>query len=208
MKSTQEWSKYWAERKIDWNKAYSETWNHPHRALIIAVLKTFGWTSLFEVGCGSAPNLLAIMKHFKDKQLGGVDVNPDAIALASKTFTGGVFKVGSLDDIMMSDNSTDVVLSDMSLIYIDPKRIDKAIEEIKRIARDYVVFCEFHSEKWISRLSLRWNSGYNAYNYKRLLEKHGFYDVTVWKIPEEAWPGGDPQRTFGYIIRAKVPKRK
>lgn len=204
LRNTKTHSKYWEERKIDWNQSYLSTWNHPHRDMIADILGRMKWHSLFEIGCGPGPNLVNIIKRYPNKMVGGVDVNADAIKLANETFGGGIFKVGSLDDIMMSDKSTDVILSDMALIYISD--INKAIKEIKRIGRHYVVLCELHSENWFKRLWLKLRSGYHAYNYKTLLKKHDFEDITTIKIPPEVWDG-KPQRPFGYIILARIPRR-
>ncbi len=177
--------------------------------MISGMLKTLqGWMSLFEVGCGSGANLINIVKHFDSVQLGGCDINADAIESGNKSLKGVHLKIGAGDDIMMSDNSVDVVLSDMMLIYVDPRKIDTYIKEMRRIGRKYIVLCEFHSRSWWRRLVLRWNSGYHAYNYKKLLEKHGFYDVVLTKVPEQLWPGGQPQKEYAFIIRATMPKRK
>lgn len=205
-KTTEEHKKYWENRKIDWKTQYLDTWNHPHRKILVNILKSISWLSLLEIGCGSGPNLVAILKEIKGRQIGGIDINPEAIELARNTFKGGYFKVGSADRIVMSDKSTDIILSDMVLIYAGRRKIDKYIKEIKRVARNYVLFSEFHSKSWWNRTALKWNSGYNAYDYKKLLEKHGFHDVALYKMKEEDWPGGNPQKNFGYIILAKVPK--
>jgi len=207
MKTTNQHKKYWKDRKIDWKTSYLDTWNHPHRKLIIAALRGFHWVSLMEVGVGGGANLYNILKNFKGKQIGGIDVNKDAIELAQKTFNGGLFKVNSADDIMLSDNSTDVMLSDMTLIYVSPLQIMSYLKEIKRVARNYIVLCEFHSDSWWNRLALKINTGYNAHNYRKLLTKLGFYDIFTYKLKEEDWPGGNPQKTFAYLIIAKVPKR-
>lgn len=206
--TSSKWEQWWAKRQIDWTKEYLSTWNHPHRTLISAALSRFNWMSLIEVGCGAGANLANILQHFKGKQLGGIDVSPDAIAVAEKAFVGAIFKVGPVHDIMISDDSTDVVLSDMCLIYYGPRKIGGALKEIRRIARNRVIFCEFHHTSFWKRLKLRLTSGYYAYDYRKLLDKHGFHDIDIYKIPEAYWPGGNPQKTFGYIITAKVPRRK
>lgn len=208
IKTTEDHKRYWKDRKINWDDAYLKTWDHPHRFLISDVLSRLNWISLMELGCGAGANIKNILSRLRGKQVGGVDINPEAIELCDKTFKGGVFKVGSSDDVMMSDSSTDVVLSDMALIYVGPRKIDRYIREIKRIGRKYVVLCEFHSNSLWNRIALKMNSGYNAYNYEKLLQKHGFYDIMIRKIKEEEWPGGNPQKTFGYIIVAKIPKIK
>lgn len=198
---------WWSHRKIDWKKDYLDTWNHPHRNVISGILGTISWLSLVEIGCGPGANLINILKNFKNRQLGGIDVNPEAIELAKKTFADGLFKVCPGDDVMLSDNSTDVSLTDMALIYVGPRKIDDYIAELKRITRNNIVLCEFHSPSIFRRLWLKVFSGYNAYDYKKLLTKHGFYDIMSYKLREEDWPNGTHQKEFGYIFVAKVPKR-
>jgi ubiquinone/menaquinone biosynthesis C-methylase UbiE len=202
MKTTNKHKKYWRERKIDWKESY-QNWQHPHRYVITNILSRLSWLSLFEIGCGAGANLMNIIKHLKGRQLGGADINEDAIALAQKTFPNGFFKVNSADNLMLSDKSVDVVLSDMCLIYVGPRHIKKYIREIKRVSRSFVVLCEFHSISWWKRLKLKLTSGYNAYNWKKLLEKEGFYDVVLYKLKPEDWPGGNPQKDYGYIVVAK-----
>jgi len=205
-RTTKNHKDYWQNRKIDWEKDYLSTWNHPHRYLISGLLKQFTWVSLIEVGCGAGANLMNIIKNLSGKQLGGIDINKDAIAVAEKTFKGGVFKLGSAEDILMSDNSTDVVLTDMCLIYVGPKKIKKHLREIKRITRNRVVLCEFHSKSWWQRLKLKVETGYNMYDYEKLLTKLGFYDISVNQIPNEMWPDAK-NPGIRHIVVARVPKR-
>lgn len=206
IKSTSKHSNFWKNRKINWAEAYLDTWNHPHRGLVTFMLRSIPFFSLWEVGCGPGPNLLRIIKDLPGKQLGGSDVSEDAILLARETFPNGLFHVEPGNNMMMSDKSVDVVLTDMALIYVDPLQIDSYIKEIKRIAREYVLIVEFHSpnlwKRWKARLG-----GYHVYDYRKLLEKHGFYDILVQHIPEEYWPGTDNNTEFRSIILAKVPKR-
>src|SRR3990167_1293539 len=200
--TTNRHKRYWSERKIDWKKAYLDTWDHPHRTLISRVLSNLSWLSLVEIGCGAGANLRNIITNIPGRQVGGIDINTDAIELAQKSFIGGQFRIGSGEDIMMSDKSSDIVLTDAMLIYVGPNKIDKYIKEIKRIARNYAVFCEFHTTSLWNKLALKFNSGYFAYDYKKLLEKHGFYDIQIFKIPKEVW-SGTPWEEFGNIIVAK-----
>lgn len=206
--STKHWTRWWRDRQLDWRKSY-QNWDHPHRFLISAALTRFHWFSLFEVGVGAGANLINILHHFKDKQLGGCDVNADAIRAATQaTANTAILRQGSVEDIMLSDSSTDAVLSDMCLIYVGPLHIRKALREMRRIGRFKVVLCEFHSSSLLKRLWLRYTSGYHAYNYRKLLAGLGFYDINLYKIPERYWPGGEPQQTFGYLITASIPPRK
>lgn len=207
LRSTENHKSYWANRK-NWLEGYTskEALQHPHRKIIVGVLKSFNWMSLIEIGCATGPNLVNIVTSMPGKQVGGIDVSKEAIEKAEQIFKGGYFCVGSADDIMMSDKSTDVVLSDACLIYVSPKDIKKYIHEIKRIARSYVIFCEFSHKSWWQRLKLRIKTGYNAHDYKKLLEAEGFYDIATYKLKKEDWPGGGPWEECGWVIRAKVPK--
>lgn len=202
MKTTETNKTYWRQRKIDWKKHYLDTWNHPHRQLIVDILKITNFGSLWEVGCGSGPNILRIVKEMPTKQLGGSDINADAIKLAKETFTGGMFNVESGDNMMMSDSSTDIILSDMVLIYVGAMSIKKYLKEFKRVARQRVILVEFHSESLLERIVARFK-GYNVYNYKTLLEKLGFYDIIIYKIPEHYW-GKDDNSKFRSLIIAKI----
>ena len=208
MKTTSKWFNYWATRKGDWKHHHLSTWNHPHRQLIAAALKEFHWTNLMEIGCGAGANIVQIAKQFHGKHLGGVDINPDMIELAQKTFQNGYFKISSAEDLMLSDDACQVILTDMTLIYIGPNKISHVLDEIKRVSRKHVLLCEFHSTSWLERLKLYWRTGYFAHNYAKLLTKKGFYDIQFYKIPPEYWPGGEPQKTFAYLILARVPRRK
>jgi ubiquinone/menaquinone biosynthesis C-methylase UbiE len=104
---------------------------------------------------------------------------------------------------MMSDKSVDVILTDMALIYVDPLQIDSYLKEFRRVARSYVVICEFHSKSWWKRQIARLG-GYHVYDYQKRLEKLGFFNVQVQHIPDELWPGTDKNTEFRSIITARV----
>lgn len=200
--TTEQNKRYWANRKLGWQE-YLNTADHPHRHFITNVLRQMNWGSLLEIGCGSGPNLANIAKNISNRQLGGVDINSEAIEIADKTFRGGWFRVGSAEDMMMSDKSSDVILSDAFLIYVGPFKIRKYLKEIRRVARKYVVLCEYHNKSWWKRQRLRVFSGRHAYNYRKLLKKLGFYDIMIINMPpfEE-----DNEQCYRHLIVACVPK--
>ncbi len=196
--------KYWENRKIDWREAYF-TPDHPHRELIIRALKRIQFGSVIEAGCASGANLYKIRQNFPSAQIGGIDISKDAIDMAFEILGEcAVLEVSSVTSMFLSDNSVDVILTDACLIYIDPFNINKAIKEIKRVARNNILLIEFHSTNWFKRQALRLFAGYNAYNWPKLLEKHGFSQIEMVKLKQEDWPGGEPWKTFGHIISAKL----
>lgn len=203
--TTKRWANWWAKRDINWKEHYMNP-EHPHRVMIAYVLKSLRWGALVEVGCGAGANLAQIMKVNQGKQLGGVDINPDAIAFAKTQFQHAFLNVNSADDIMLSDQATDIILSDMCMIYISPFLIKRHLDEFKRVARSYLVLCELHSPSLWERLVVKWKEGYNIFNWPKLLEENGFYDIQTYKIPKEGWPESNLQQKYGHIIVARVPK--
>lgn len=203
-KSTAKHSKYWRGRRIDWKTSYFDTLNHPHRGLLSFILKSINFFSLWEVGVGGGANIARFVQDLPGRQYGGSDVNADAIKFCSDTFKGGLFHVESGNDMMMSDKSVDVILSDATLIYVSPFDIDSYLKEFKRVGRNNLVLCEFHSNSFLKRLKLYLKAGYFAHNYRKKLEKQGFFDIMIQKIPKEIWPG-TPWEEWGYIITARIP---
>ena len=201
--STKKNEKYWKDRKVDWKQAY---WNpeHPHRDMIIEELKRFSFKSIFEMGCACGANLYRIHQEFPWAEFGGMDANADAITLAKQMLPRAqILDVGHAEDIYFSDKSIDIVMTDATLIYTGRDRINKTMDEMVRIARNGVLFCEFHSDKWWKRLDLEFGSHLHAYDYNKLLKERNCYDIKITKIPKEAWPIL-PWETFGYIISARL----
>lgn len=204
-RTTKQHEKYWVERKIDWKASYFDTFDHPHRQLIINELKKIKFGSLLEVGCASGPNLHRIRQEFPNVQLGGVDISPDAIEAARRLLPPNtILDVQKADQLMFGDKSVDVILADMALIYLNKKKLKECLRRMNLIGRKQIILSEFHSESLCKRLGLWWAAGYYAYNYRKILEKMGFYDIQFKKMTEQDWPGGEPQKTFGYIITARI----
>jgi ubiquinone/menaquinone biosynthesis C-methylase UbiE len=203
--------RYWKDRKIDWGISYFDTWNHPHRHLIVEKLRNKKFGSVFETGCASGPNLYLIKKVFPHVELGGIDLSADAIQMARERFSYPFnFEVGSAEKIFLSDKSVDVSISDMCMIYLGKKGVNRALNELKRITRNFVILCEFHSESPLKNIGLKLTSGYNSHNYRKILEELDFYDIIIDKIPDKAWPKedgtpADPlENSFRYIITARI----
>lgn len=197
------WEKNWREKKIDWNTHY---WSprHPHRILILKELLRFPFRSIFEIGCGAGANLANIANVFKGVEVGGIDINPEAIKTAKINCPYAKdLEVGMADDIFFSDKSIDVIISDATLLYVPFWKINKTIKEMARVARNGVIFCEPYREKLWQRLYLLWKEHLYLHNYPKLLSKYGFYDIKIMKITKEQWPDS-LWFTAGYIISARI----
>lgn len=203
-KTTKRWIRYWQRRKIDWQAAYTSTLNHPHRDFLMEILRRFWFRAILEIGCASGPNLLRILQHWPGTEVGGVDVSEDAIKQARKNIPQGVFEVRSADELFFSNNVADGAISDACMIYLDRRRAKKALAEVGRCTKHFVVLCEFHSTSWLSRILLRMSSGYYAHNYRKLLESLNYYDIQIIKFPKDLWPGL-PWERYGHFIIARCP---
>lgn len=203
-KTTNQHIKYWKNRKIDWAEAYLNL-DHPHRDLIIDRLRELHFNTIVEVGCAAGANLIRIHQAWPNILLGGCDVSRDALKVAEAHLPKtAVLDVASADRLFFPPKAPEVVLTDMCLIYLSPRRFRKALAEIKRVAKKHVMFVEFHSPSLLRRLALLFGAGYYAYDYRRELEKAGYFDIRMEKVSEKDWPGGEPQKEFCYLIQASV----
>lgn len=203
-KTTNYWKKYWVNRSIDFEAAYF-TPNHSHREVIVNKLKGFNARSILEVGCAAGANLYKIKQSFPWMDVGGVDWNAEAIEVAKQKLPlSSILQVGEATDVYISSKGADIILSDMCYIYLDKRNFRKALLEAKRIARIGVIFCEFHHKNWFMRKLLRWTSGYNSYDYEKEMKRVGFNDIEFYKLTEQDWPGGEPQKTYGHVVVARV----
>jgi ubiquinone/menaquinone biosynthesis C-methylase UbiE len=203
--ATQRHVERWRRRVADWQRTQFDTRNHPHRDLVLRALDRLEFASLLEVGCGAGANLSRIPDIRPDALLLGVDVSIGALRSARRLLPAATVRLlaGRADALPLGDGSVDVALTDMTLIYVGPERIHDAIAELSRVTRGAVVFCEFHHPRLLRRIHLGLHRGYHAYDYPRLLGRHGFARVELEKIPEGAWPGGEPQRTFACLVTAR-----
>ena len=206
--STAQHSEWWKKREINFEAEF-DTWQHPHRLLICHFLSLLSWDNLMEIGFGGGANLRAIAGTFKGKRLVGTEINKKAIEhiRSSNKFKGLEVRECPATDLFMSDKGVQVALTDMVLIYVGPFSIIKALGEIKRTTTDYILLCEFHHKSWFKRWWLRIRTGYHSYNYKKLLERLGFYDIVIHPITKEQWPDAKYNAEFRHIVMAKVPNR-
>ncbi len=204
LRNTKTHSNYWKNRKISWEEHYGN-WQHPHRQLIVGFLRQIPWMSLVELGAGAGANLIAIIKGVPGShQLGGIDISEDAIKELKDKIPNAITRVGSIDDIMLSDKSSDIIISDMALIYFSPRDVMKCLKEIKRVARNYVILCELNSTSWWNRMAVKYNTGYYVYDYRKLLTRLGFCDIVEFKLRPQDWPESTLQQNFASIFIAKI----
>lgn len=187
-----------------WPQSYIESVNHPHRALLInAVASRAPFTSVLELGAASGPNCYLLAKRFPKAMIEGIDVSRNAVRMGNAWFaregvTNALLRVGSAIDYLqtLSDRSIDVIITDATLIYVNPRDIGAVLKEICRVARKAVVLVERHHEERQSRYEDSW-----IHNYRLLLNdvvpsRHAIFT----KISSDVWPGA--WGVCGYVIMA------
>ena len=105
--------------------------------------------TLLDVGCG-AGHYLRSLRNIVDNDINysGVDPTPYYIEMANKAYNGSAnFKIGGVFDIPHPDKSFDIVMCNNVVMHIPPENIQKAFDELIRVARKKVVIRAMFGER-------------------------------------------------------------
>ena len=186
--------------KGNWIQGYWDSRNHPHREYIVKALKKFRpFKNLLEVGCNCGPNLWVIKKSFPAVEVAGIDINKPAIFFGNEHFPKTLFHYGEAENMPFYNKTFDVLLADAVLIYVEPKKIHKVIQEFLRVTKKALVFVEWYDDK--STLGVIKDFHWSR-NYAQLLKGYGLR-VTKTKITPEMWPN-EKWHTHGYIFTSRL----
>ncbi|MBI2309917.1 methyltransferase domain-containing protein [Candidatus Collierbacteria bacterium] len=103
-------------------------------------------SSVLEIGCNIG-NKLAIFHSLGIKNLTGVEPQQYAIKKGKKRYPFIAFRQGTVFDLPYPSNSFDLVFTSDVLIHVSPKHLAKALGEIVRVSRHFVLGFEFYSGK-------------------------------------------------------------
>ena len=99
--------------------------------------------SILEVGCNTGNDL----KEFPENmEINGIDLNEHALDVAKQKLPAIKFKKGSVLDMPYDDSSIDFVFTHYLLNYISEQEIEKAIKELFRVSKKYILTCELYDE--------------------------------------------------------------
>ena len=121
--------------------------------------------SVLEVGCSTGNDLRAFPENF---DVNGIDLNDHALEKARRKLPSFKFKKVSIIELPYGNSSFDLVFAHKVLNYIDDKDVPKAISELLRVSRKYIVNFELFSEDE-DVISIRDKSRYRNM-YKRWLD--------------------------------------
>jgi pseudaminic acid biosynthesis-associated methylase len=103
-------------------------------------------SSALEVGCNIGSKL-ALLHDLGIGRLTGIEPLGYAIDKGKKPYPFVTFKQGTVFDLPFEDESFDLVFTAGVLIHIEPTELEKAMMEIVRVARRYVLGYEYFATK-------------------------------------------------------------
>ena len=151
------WNKYSDENESRYNEEFAKF----VRDLAISLR----CTSVLEIGCSTGIDL----KLFPNTiQFGGIDLNNHALDIAKEKVPNGNFKNGTITDLPFEDTSIDFVFTHGLMNYLDDDILEKAIAEMFRVSRRWIMNCEKfeETEKSIDEYQKSRNMKNRWLNYK------------------------------------------
>ena len=179
----------------EWVKSYWDSQAHPHRAFLIdKIASHMPVSSILEIGCNCAPNLVLLARSYPDIKLYGIDINQKAIEygkqqLDREHITNVTLGVGNISNLKLGGMKFDLVFTDAVLIYVLPKDIREVIDNIAHMSNKSLILLErhiFNSKKQAKDVLGVYRYGCWQRDYVGLLNKYS-NQITVSKITKNIW---------------------
>lgn len=124
--------------------------NLPDRGVFWSrIMKRYKPESVLEVGCNIGHNLKFIRRALPRAEIHGCDVNEEALAILRAQQPGFFTACADVKDLPYDRKSFDMVVCVGVLIHVtNDKDLIKAISEIFRVAKYYVLVAEYWSYDW------------------------------------------------------------
>jgi ubiquinone/menaquinone biosynthesis C-methylase UbiE len=95
-----------------------------------------------------------------------MDINKKSLEIAHELYRNVEFEEASVMKIPFEENIFDLVFTAGLLIHIPPKDIKKAMEEIIRVSKRYVLAIEYYANKererpFLGEMGITWERPYN-----------------------------------------------
>lgn len=112
------------------------------------MLRNLDIKKILEIGCNRGYNLKAIKESRKrEVDVSGIEPNTNALKIARSSSTEIDFVEGNAYNIPFENKSFELCLTSGVLIHIPPEKINKAIDEIYRVSKKYILSIEYYSEE-------------------------------------------------------------
>lgn len=197
---------YWATRS-SFNATLSL--NLPHREWLAQVIDALPRVRLaeephlLEIGASYGPNLAAMRQVNLRWQVSGIDISQSAVDMGKRMWDHDPQVRLSVGDagskLRFKDETFDVVLSDACLLYVPPWKIQRAVKEMSRVSRNYIVLVELTS---FGSLPMRPSRDGWLYDYRKLFGSTSHRILETQQIPINLRSGGR-WPTFGRVMIAQ-----
>ncbi len=152
------------------------------------IIEEFRPRNTLEIGCNDGFKNLCWLGDYAV----GLEINMNAVTIGRKGNMSILW--GKATDIPFKDNWFDLVFTAGLLIHIEPKEIKKAMQEIIRVSKKYVLCIEYYAVKERERSFLGemgitferpWNDLYTGMGLKIietgfLTKEDGFNELNYW----------------------------
>jgi len=133
--NTEYWNKYTEKSESQYNEEFAK--------FIRDLVVSLRCNSVLEVGCNAGNALRLFPENF---EVHGIDLNGNSLERARKNLPSFKFQNGSVTKIPFEDSSIDFVFTHMVLNYIPAEDMPKAISEMFRVSKKYLLTCELFDE--------------------------------------------------------------
>ena len=154
------WNSYTDENDLDFQ--------NPAK-FIYHISLALGAKKILEVGCNVGHNLKEFTTDF---EVHGIDLNSYALEKCKNRFNSFTFQKASLTDIPYPDSFFDLVFTRIVLIHVPPEQIQKAMSELLRVSKKWILNLEFYNE---SEDMIDWKRGKDLLWYRNM--KKGGQDL-------------------------------
>lgn len=135
-----------------WAGEFGAAYNERNRALDERraafwerLVTSHGIGSVLEVGCGQGGNLVPIARVLEPRDVWGIDVNQDALAVARKHAPGINVVGGVARRLPFRDGLVDLTFTVGVLIHQPDTTLPLVISELVRCSRRFVLWAEYHA---------------------------------------------------------------
>lgn len=142
-----------------WNEGYKTRYGVSRNEMFIEFVDTLDRDiRILEVGCNTGLQLACLQK-MGFENLYGIELQDYAVQRAKEITTGINIIQGNGFDLPFKDAYFDLVMTNGVLIHINPNDLLKAMSEIVRCSRNYVMGFEYFSDQ-LTEVNYRGNEGY------------------------------------------------
>lgn len=114
-----------------------EAWQQPHRTMVDVALQCLGDVqSVYEVGCGSGPNLRRIKERYPEIKLGGSDPC-ESLAVWASEHLGVSIDRTALPDV--PQDPWDCILSCYTFAYLEPDEAAITFDKLQKVTKHIVL---------------------------------------------------------------------